>query len=113
MAASRLLFFSCAYLDLSLGQDTVQQLSVLLLSALAAALLVAEQPQGLRALQFDLKLLAVRQEIWVTLRVSALTLGSDRTSRLTSFQMGSVESLCTRVLALLTKYPKESTSREQ
>lgn len=34
-------------------------------------------------------------------------------SHLTSFQVGSVESLCTLVLALLTKYPKESTSREQ
>lgn len=41
------------------------------------------------------------------------TSGPDRTSRLTSFQLGSIESLCTRVLALLTKYPKESTSREQ
>lgn len=33
--------------------------------------------------------------------------------RLTSFHWGSLVSLKTRVLALLTKYPKESTSRVQ
>lgn len=33
--------------------------------------------------------------------------------RLTSFHWGSVVSLKTRVLALLTKYPNESTSRVQ
>lgn len=37
----------CLYLDLSFGQDPVGQLAVLLRSRFVAALLVAEQPQGL------------------------------------------------------------------
>lgn len=37
----------CPYLDLSFGQDPVGQLAVLLRSRFVAALLVAEQPQGL------------------------------------------------------------------
>lgn len=51
----------CPYLDLSFGQDSVGQLAVLLRSRFVAALLVAEQPQGLRTLQFDLELLMAGQ----------------------------------------------------
>lgn len=46
------------YLYLSLGHNLVCDLSVLFaLLALATALLIAEQPQRLRTLQFNLKLL--------------------------------------------------------
>lgn len=50
------------YLYLSFGHDLISELSLLFaLLAFVAALLIAEQPQSLRALQFDLKLLAEKQ----------------------------------------------------
>lgn len=49
-----------SYLYLSFGHNLIRHLSLLFaLLGFGAALLVAQQPQGLRALQLDLKLLAV------------------------------------------------------
>lgn len=51
-----------SYRDLSLPHDAVRALSVVfVLLGLVVTLLVAEQPQGLRALQLDLKLLEERK----------------------------------------------------
>lgn len=52
-----------SYRDLSFPHDAVCALSILfVLLGLVVALLVAEQPQGLRALQVNLKLLSGRQK---------------------------------------------------
>lgn len=52
-----------SYRDLSFPHDAVHALAVLfVLLALIVALLIAEQPQGLRALQLDLKLLPWRRK---------------------------------------------------
>lgn len=51
------------YRDLSFSHDAVCALSILfVLLGLVVALLVAEQPQGLRALQVNLKLLRGREK---------------------------------------------------
>lgn len=99
------------YLYLSLGDDLVAELPILFaLLGFATALLITEQPKRLRALQFDLKLLAPRTEHrHVTAGVPPARAPFHEANSagplctLTSFQLGSVESLCTRVLALLTK----------
>lgn len=99
-----------SYLYLSLGHDLVRRLAVLFaLLGFVAALLVAEQPQRLRALQFNLELLAGRRKhrtdvlLQVSDQVEKNNTPTTPTCALTSFQLGSVESRCTRVLALLTK----------
>lgn len=47
-----------SYWDLSLPHDAVRALPLLFVRlGFVVTLLIAEQPQGLRALQFDLKLL--------------------------------------------------------
>lgn len=101
------------YLYLSFGHNLVCHLSVLfVLLGFVAALLIAEQPERLRALQLDLKLLPCRREhrVFVSVRSACHNVLFAFICSpivliwvLTSFQLGSVESLCTRVLALLTK----------
>lgn len=50
-----------SYRDLSLPHDAVCAVSVLfVLLGLVVTLLIAEEPQGLRALQLDLKLLKIK-----------------------------------------------------
>lgn len=103
------------YLDLPLPHDLVHDLVVVLVEhAFVVTLLVAQDAQVLGAFQLNFKLLSRRRKHsrgenqW-----PAEAQGRSLSDGPTSFHCGSVVSLNTLVLALLTKYPYESTSRVQ
>lgn len=101
-----------SYLHLPLAHDLVYDLVVVLVElGLVVALLVAQDAQALRALQLDFELLLEsrhKRYRWNPC-VGETTTNSDGPGEkrlngtLTSFQLGSVVSRKTRVLALLTK----------
>lgn len=60
-----------SYRDLSFPHDAVCAVSILfVLLGLVVAFLIAEQPQGLRALQLDLKLLQWKEKVgtWIIMQ---------------------------------------------
>lgn len=105
-----------AYLNLPLAHDLVHDFVVVFVElGLVVALLVAEDAQGLGALQLDLKLLgcgervAEPQDARAASKLGLEGKGGDHSPLpashppLTSFHCGSVVSRKTLVLALLTK----------
>lgn len=108
------------YLDLPLPHDLVHDLIVVLVEhAFVVTLLVAQDAQVLGAFQLDFKLLSRRRQHrrreneWPAEAQGISVEHQCLSGQPTSFHCGSVVSLNTLVLALLTKYPYESTSRVQ